>query len=514
MVQNIVKCNNLLKYLVIALLMNLWLASSVFAENIPSNQIPLTKGAATPEESSNLQLVPIKPESYKYSFADIVEPLIPAVVNVYTVQYSQKSEDFHKKSFEYFPFDYLNELLERFNLPFNFDEMYSNPKSVPLGSGFIIDAAGFIVTNHHVVANADEIHVKLTDNREMLAKLVGSDQKTDLALLKIEAESPLPFVKFGDSGKARVGDWVIAIGNPFGRLGGTVTAGIISSKGRDIDSGIVDDFIQTDAAINNGNSGGPMFNIDGEVIGVNTVMFSPAGTNIGIGFAIPSNTTKSIINQLRQNGKINRGGLGVIIQEVTNEIAEGFGLKETSGALVVEVQKDGSGEKFGIKPGDVIIEFAGQPVKSSRRLQVMVAEATVDQEVKIVVVRDGKNHELNGKISQEEEPEAKRVIDKVSDKTSIVKNDITFSNLTDNLKQKFAIGNKANGVIVTNLAKDGKNYQFKIGDLVVACNQQPIVSIEQLNLLYENAQTMKKQNIILLVQRRGVSMFIALPVTN
>ncbi|MCC8416732.1 MAG: S1C family serine protease [Rickettsia endosymbiont of Gnoriste bilineata] len=149
--------------------MNLWLASSVFAENIPSNQIPLTKGAATPEESSNLQLVPIKPESYKYSFADIVEPLIPAVVNVYTVQYSQKSEDFHKKSFEYFPFDYLNELLERFNLPFNFDEMYSHPKSVPLGSGFIIDAAGFIVTNHHVVANADEIHVKLTDNREMLA---------------------------------------------------------------------------------------------------------------------------------------------------------------------------------------------------------------------------------------------------------------------------------------------------------------------------------------------------------
>ncbi|WP_250310737.1 Do family serine endopeptidase [Rickettsia endosymbiont of Oedothorax gibbosus] len=520
MVQNIVKCNNLLKYLVIALLMNLWLASSVFAENIPSNQIPLTKGAATPEESSNLQLVPIKPESYKYSFADIVEPLIPAVVNVYTVQYSQKSEDFHKKSSEYFPFDYLNELLERFNLPFNFDEMYSNPKSVPLGSGFIIDAAGFIVTNHHVVANADEIHVKLTDNREMLAKLVGSDQKTDLALLKIEAESPLPFVKFGDSGKARVGDWVIAIGNPFGRLGGTVTAGIISSKGRDIDSGIVDDFIQTDAAINNGNSGGPMFNIDGEVIGVNTVMFSPSGTNIGIGFAIPSNTTKSIINQLRQNGKINRGGLGVIIQEVTNEIAEGFGLKETSGALVVEVQKDGSGEKFGIKPGDVIIEFAGQPVKSSRRLQVMVAETAVEQEVKIVVVRDGKNHELSGKIKEEDiESEKLGDNDKASDKaydnkTSVVKNNITFSNLTDNLKRKFTIGSKANGIIVTDIVNNGKNYKFKVGDLVIACNQQPIISVEQLNLLYENARTMKKQNIILLVQRRGVSMFIALPVTN
>lgn len=311
MVQNIIKRDNLLKYLVIALLMSLWLASSVFAKNIPLNQISLAKDSATPEESSKLQSAPIKiSESHKYSFADIVEPLIPAVVNVYTVQYNQKSEDSHKKSFESFPFDHLNEFLNHFNLPFNFDEMYSNPKSVPLGSGFIIDPAGFIVTNHHVVANADEIYVKLTDNRELLAKLVGSDQKTDLALLKIEVESPLPFVKFGDSGKARVGDWVIAIGNPFGRLGGIVTAGIISSKGRNIDGGIVDDFIQTDAAINNGNSGEPMFNINGEVIGVNTVMFSPSGTNIGIGFAIPSNTTKAIINQLRHNGKINRGGLG------------------------------------------------------------------------------------------------------------------------------------------------------------------------------------------------------------
>ncbi|BFD45835.1 MAG: Do family serine endopeptidase [Rickettsia endosymbiont of Sergentomyia squamirostris] len=515
MVQNICKFNNLLRYLIVTFLMTMWLASSIFAENIQPSKI-------TPEESNNLQSVPIKiPESHNYSFADIVEPLIPAVVNVYTVQYNQKLEDSHKKSFERFPFDHFNELLERFNLPFDFDEMYSNPKSVPLGSGFIIDPTGFIVTNHHVVANADEIHIKLTDNRELSAKLVGSDKKTDLALLKIEIETPLPFVKFGDSSKARVGDQVIAIGNPFGRLGGTVTAGIISSKGRDIDNtnGIVDDFIQTDAAINNGNSGGPMFNINGEVIGVNTAIFSPSGTSIGIGFAIPSNTAKSIIDQLRQNGKINRGRLGVVIQEVTNEIAEGFELKEASGALVVEVQKDGPADKFGIKSGDVIIEFAEQPVKNSRRLQIMVAETTVDQEVKIIVVRNGKNQELSGKISSEEDIEPKKVNDKVSDKTSdnkfsVVKNNVTFSNLTDNLKRKFAIKSKVEGIIVTDIAKDGKNYGFKIGDLVIASNQQPIASIDQLNVLYDNAQSIKKQNIILLVQRRGVSMFIALPVSK
>jgi len=464
-------------------------------------------------------LTPITPplnKNYNYSFADIVEPLIPAVVNIYTVQYSKKPTQLKKNPFgERFPFDHLNELLEQFNIPFNLDELYSNPKSFPLGSGFLIDAGGYIVTNHHVISNADEIHVKLTDNTELSAKIIGVDKKTDLALLKIEPPHPLPFVQFGDSNKARVGDWVIAIGNPFGRLGGTVTAGIISSKGRDIEldsSGLVDDFIQTDAAIHSGNSGGPMFNVSGEVIGVNTAIFSPSGTNIGIGFAIPANKVKTIVEQLKKDGKISRGRLGVVIQEVTNEIAEGLGLKDNFGALVTEVQKNGPGDKAGLKAGDIIVEFAGQAVKNSRRLQVLVAEALVNQEVKIVVIREGKRQELSSNIKDEEVAEKDFTETKIDDKNSITKNNISFSNLTDELRQKYSIKPEVNGIIVINIIKDQKSYGFKLGDIIVSANQQPIKDIEQLNTLYEKAKQAKKQNIVLLVQRRNTNVFIPLPI--
>lgn len=472
------------------------------------------------EEYIPLQSSPIKaplPGNCGCSFANMVETAIPAVVNIYTVQYAVKVDNNAKKSFDSFPFEQFSELLEHFNLPFDFDEIYTNPKSVPLGSGFIIDPAGFIVTNHHVIANADEFHVKLSDDRELVAKLVGADKKTDLALLKIESDSPLPFVKFGDSSKVRVGDSVVAIGNPFGRLGGTVTAGIISSKGRDIDgtSGLVDDFLQTDAAINSGNSGGPMFNVDGEVIGVNTAILAPTGFNIGIGFAIPSNTAKTIIEKLRVNGKISRGRLGVVIQEVTAEIAEGFGLKDAYGALVVEVQKNGPADKFGIKPRDVIIEFDGKKVINSRKLQVMIADTSLDKDIKITVVRDGKDLELTGRVADEETESHHSSKDIVPDsKNSIVKNNITFSNLTNELRKKFMIKHQGKGVVVTALKKDEKHSGFKVGDLVIDSNQQPIESVEQLNDLYEKAKSKSKQNIILLVQRRGISLFIPLPITD
>lgn len=475
-------------------------------------------------ETSNIEKSAIEiSERTRYnSFADIVEPLIPAVVNIYTVQYSKKLENSQKRSFENFPVDHFNDLLERFNLPFNFDEIYSNPKSIPLGSGFIIDPTGYIVTNQHVIENTDEVYIKLMDNRELQAKIVGSDKKTDLALLKIDTESSLSFVKFGDSSKARVGDWVLAIGNPFGKLGGSVTAGIISSKGRDIDdnTNVIADFIQTDAAINSGNSGGPMFDVSGQVIGVNTAIFSPSGVNIGIGFAIPSNTAKSVIDQLKKDGKINRGRFGVIIQEVTNEIAEGFDLKEVAGALVVEVKKDEAADKFGIKPGDIIVEFAGQPVKNSRKLQLMVAEIPVDQEIKIIVVRDGKDLELHGKINNGEAEIKKPVSEVKSEKkedssSSIIKSNITFYNLTEEIKQKFDIKGKVKGIIVTDVVQDGKNYGFKIGDLIIASNnQQPIESIEQLSSLYESAKNAKRPNIILLVKRPKGPLFVPLPITN
>lgn len=479
-------------------------------------------------ESKPAPLAPL-PEQVKAqlatSFADIVEPLIPAVVNIYTVKYNKHSHPQKTPFPEGFPFDHFSDFFEQFNLPFNFDEMYSNPKAISLGSGFIIESSGFVVTNCHVVSNADEIYVKLIDNTELPAKLMGSDKRSDLALLKIESPKPLPFVKFGDSSKARIGDWVIAIGNPFG-LGGTVTTGIISSKGRDIDinsMGIVDDFIQTDAAINSGNSGGPMFNIHGEVIGVNTAIFSPSGTSIGIGFSIPSNTAKVIVEQLEKTGKISRGRLDVTIQEITPEIAEGLALKEPVGALVVEVMPSGAGDKAGIKSGDVIIEFSGQVVKNPRKLQILVAETPVDKEVKIVVVRNGKNTELSGKITEtidKDNSPAKAFTEKDQNKLSnesIRKNNITFTNLTDEIRRKYGIEQDILGLVITDIAKNKEDKELKtphlkVGDIVTAINQQPVTNIEKLDKIYQEAKATKKQNIVLLVKRRNASIFIALPV--
>ena len=488
----------------IFLLLNCCFVLSVFAEeNIPSTNS--------------------KVHAEKYpSFADILVPLMPAVVNIYTVQYNKNMMKRVPRGGQLpdgFPFDQFNDFFDQFNSsPFGFEEMYSNPKAVSLGSGFIIDASGYIVTNFHVTSNADEIHVKLMDNTELPAKLIGSDQRTDLALLKVESKNSLPFVKFGDSSKSRVGDWVIAIGNPYG-LGGTVTTGIISSKGRDISAdngGIVDDFIQTDAAINNGNSGGPLFNMDGEVIGVNTAIFSPSGTNIGIGFSIPSSTVQNIIEQLRNNGKISRGRLDVTIQEINEELADGLGLKEASGVLIVDVITGGAGDKGGIKAGDVIIEFSGQLVKNSRKLQVLVAETPVDQEVRIVVVRNGKNKELICKIVENDRLTNKAAVTAKAaaalDKNSIEKSGITFSNLTDDLRKKAGVKESQNGIIVTNINIDQKNNGLKIGDLILAVNQQYITSTDQLAKLYEEAKLANKKNIVLLVKRRNINLFVALAV--
>ncbi|MFY9590160.1 Do family serine endopeptidase [Rickettsia endosymbiont of Halotydeus destructor] len=486
------------------------------------NSNPATSGES---EFAEINSVPLKiNESARYSFADIVEPLIPAVVNISTIEYiDKKSESLDKENLrDKNPLDWINGFLERLNIPLNLEEIDSTPKSVPLGSGFIIDPSGLIVTNYHVITNVNKITVKLADNTELSAKLIGSDTKTDLALLKVEFPDPLPFVKFGDSNKARVGDWILAIGNPFGNLGGTVTTGIISSKGRDIDidtDNIVDNFIQTDAAINNGNSGGPMFNLEQEVIGVNTAIFSPLGTNIGIGFAIPSNTAKPIIERLKKDGKINRGRLGVVIQDLTDEIAAGLELTDTNGVIVAKVQEDGPGDKAGIKPGDVIIEFAGQAIKNTRKLRVIVAETPIDQEVKIKVIRGGKILELTGKVTIDIEEikkekkvtnDEKAIEKEVENNSSIIRNNVTFSNLTDKLKEKFAIPKDKSGVIITDINEEQQEIDLKVGDLILSVNQQNIIDINELKKLYEDAKNAKKSSILLLVERASTSMFIPL----
>jgi len=310
------------------------------------------------------------------SFADLAKELLPTVVNIST---KQNNEDRPGGSFE--------EFFEDFG-------QGRPPQASALGSGFIIDTDGYVVTNAHVVAGADEIIVRLSDDTQLVANLIGSDERTDLALLKVENDRPLPAAQWGDSDGARIGDWVMAIGNPFG-LGGTVTAGIVSARSRDIRSGPYDDFIQTDAAINRGNSGGPLFNMDGQVIGVNSAIFSPSGGSVGIGFAIPSQMARNVINQLRKHGEVRRGWLGVRIQRVTPELAEGLRLGEARGALVASVTPEGPAQKAGIQQGDVILEFNDREVPESNKLPRMVAETPIGSEVPVTLWRKGEEVTVN-----------------------------------------------------------------------------------------------------------------------
>jgi serine protease Do len=452
------------------------------------------------------------------SFADIVEPLIPTVVNIYTEQHIKIPKN-------NFPF---NEFLFReFEMPFFFDDIYSNPKATALGSGFIIDKDGYIVTNNHVVENADKISVKLHDGTELEAKLIGADKKTDLALLKVEAKTDLPFAIFGDDQQTRVGDWIIAIGNPFG-FNHTVTKGIVSSKARDIDlesEGIVNNYVQTDAPINRGNSGGPMFNLKGEVIGVNAQIYSTSGLNQGIGFAIPSHTVKKVVYQLKKFGKVNRGLLSIVIQSLTPEMAEGFDLKDQKGVLVTEVNLGGPGDKAGLKPGDIIIELNGKTVSSTRELQVLVAEAEINSTAKILVLRNGKPKELAAVIAldslergsherQNNEPLGCSVPKGLS-KSEIGLNDAFFANLSDVNIEKYNIDPKLKGVVVTYVGKSSSWRSYiKVGDVIVSVNQQDVTSTKELDKIYNEAKGIgkdKKKNIIFMIKRRNMNVFLALP---
>lgn len=451
-------------------------------------------------------------QSYPNGFADVVENLLPAVVNVYTSKHQKQNLPSTRRVFPK-GIPGFEDFFERFEAPFGLEDMYLTPKATSLGSGFIIDESGYIVTNHHVVESADEIFIKLGTNEELPAKLIGSDQRTDLALLKVETKTPLPFVKFGDSTKSRVGDWVIAIGNPFG-LGGTVTTGIISSKGRDISDGFVDDFIQTDTAINSGNSGGPMFNMEGQVIGVNTSIYSPSGTNIGIGFAIPSSTAESIIEQLKKHGKVTRGMLGIKIQDITPEIAEGLDLPTTSGVLVVDVDHGGVADKAGIKANDIIVEFNGIATKNSRKLQIAVSEAPIDTDAKIVALRNKDKKNLSCHITEYENKNniVKNDRQVTIPDGSIEKNGIIFSNITKDLANKFNIKDLGKGIIITGFSNNKSHfYNLLVGDMVMQINKIHVNSLDDLNRIYADAIKTKKKHIVFFVVRNNAQIVVALP---
>ena len=340
-------------------------------------------------------------------YADLIEQIMPSVVTVTTKVIRDADRVSGDRGFQR-DFGGMDEDMQRFMERFFGERGRPGPRgpmpfghgpAAGAGSGFIIDESGLVVTNHHVIQNADEVKVTLNDGRELDADVIGTDPDTDLAVLKVEATAALPVAKFADSDSVRVGDAVIAIGNPFG-LGGTVTAGIVSAKAREIGAGRYDDFLQIDAPINRGNSGGPTFNLDGEVIGVNTAIHSPTGGNVGIGFAIPANLTQKIVADLQDDGQVERGWLGVHIQGIDDDLAEGLGLDMADGALVARVTEDGPAAENGIEQGDVILNFDGKAIDTLRDLTRAVADTDPGTEAEVVVWRDGAEQTLSVEIAQ------------------------------------------------------------------------------------------------------------------
>lgn len=376
-----------------------------------------------------------------------------------------------------------------------------------LGSGVIISADGYVVTNNHVIEQADEVTVKLTDETEYKAKVIGTDSKNDLALLKIEPAKPLPFATLGDSDQLRVGEWVVAIGNPFG-LGGTVTAGIISARGRHIGQGPYDDFLQTDAAINPGNSGGPLFDMRGNVVGINTAIFTRSGGSNGIGFAIPSNTAKTIVAQIKEFGRPIRGWLGVKIQTVTPDMAEALSLEKGKGALVTEVIDNSPAARAGLKTGDLITQFNGRDIEKMVELPKFVAETAVGSTVKVVVLRDGKRVELKARIDELEEDgdEAKTAqpAEKSDYKATL---GMKLQNLTDKLREQFGVDSAVKGVFVTEIAEDSAAARAGIlqGDVIVRVNRTAATSAAD---AAEAIQADKGSAVLLLINRRGNNTFV------
>ncbi|BCX17702.1 MAG: serine protease [Geminicoccaceae bacterium] len=468
-----------------------------------------------------LLFVPLAPAAATSSgppgFADLVAKVAPAVVNIATRKVATRAEGPSLPQvppgspFEEFFKEFFNREREQ-------QQQQQQRRSFSLGSGFIIDPEGYVVTNNHVIADADEISVVFQDDKEVPAKVVGRDTKTDLALLKIEGDKPFPFVEWADSDQVRVGDWMLAIGNPFG-LGSTVTAGIISARGRDIRSGPYDDYIQVDAAINRGNSGGPSFTMDGKVFGVNTAIFSPSGGNIGIGFAIPSNLARPVIESLKRTGRVARGWLGVRIQTVTEEIAESIGLKEVAGALVASVTPGGPAAASAIEPGDVVLEFDGKKIDKMRSLPRIVAETPVGREVDVVIWRKGERKTVRVKLG--ELPDDEQVAELGKPQTApapqpgaaarIGEFGLRVSPITPELKEKFQLPEKARGVVVTEVDPDGPAAQEGIrpGDLIVEVMQEEIKTPNELVAKLDAAKRAGRKAALLLVERQGDVRFVA-----
>jgi serine protease Do len=438
------------------------------------------------------------------SVADTVEKVVDAVVNISTSQ----TIDAGAKGLQMPqvpPGSPFEEFFEEF---FKRRGESNTPRRVSsLGSGFVIDPSGIVVTNNHVIADADEIFANFPDGSKLKAEIIGRDTKTDIAVLRVKPEKPLKAVKFGDSDKMRVGDWVMAIGNPFG-LGGSVTVGVVSARNRDINSGPYDSYIQTDAAINRGNSGGPLFNMDGEVVGINTAIISPSGGSIGIGFAIPARNVASVVDQLRQFGETRRGWIGVRIQGIDDQIAESLGLGKPRGALIAGVNDNGPAAKGGMLPGDVIVKFDGREVKDVRDLPRIVAETGVGKTVDVVVVRKGKEQTLAltlGRLEDSEKPQPASVKSSAPEEKGQVKRllGLGLSTVTDDLRKRYKIKEGLKGVVVT--AIDGNSPAadrgLQAGDVITEISQELVTTPNDVQKRLDALKKEGKKSALLLVVR-------------
>ena len=463
-------------------------------------------------------------QAQSISWASVVKADKPAVVTIITSSKPEPavaSREFQQGT----PFD---EFFQQFFNERGFPGQVPGQRGMPaprhrsggLGSGFVISADGMIVTNNHVVDGADEIKVVLDDGTELAGTLVGRDAKTDLAVVKINADKPMTAVSWGDSDKAAAGDPVLAIGNPFG-IGTTVTAGIVSARGRDLHSGPYDDFIQVDAAINHGNSGGPLLNANGEVIGVNSAIYSPNGGNVGVGFAIPSDQAREIVARLIEHGSIEHGFIGIQIQPVTKDVAEAIGLSKEEGALVADVTADSPAEKAGLKPGDVVTAFGGKDIKYPKALSRAVADLSPGTDSQISVWRNGKQKDLDIKVgnpdlgktasadSNNDQPELS------SGETMVPDLGLKLADLTPDQRQQMDVPEETRGALITDVTGDKANEEgLKDGDIILSVNQTPIDGAQDAARQIAMAKKAGRNSVLLLVEHGNAQAFVALPFAN
>ena len=441
------------------------------------------------------------------SFAELAQKISPAVVNITTSAMIAAPTDGMPMVPEGSPFQ---DFFDDFGGP----GQGGPQRSEALGSGFVVSEDGYIVTNNHVIEGADEITIEFFGGEKLKAKLVGTDPKTDIALLKVESDKPLPFVTFGNSDLMRVGDWVMAMGNPLGQ-GFSVSAGIVSARGRQL-QGTYDDFIQTDAAINRGNSGGPLFNMDGQVVGVNTAILSPNGGSIGIGFSMASNVVGKVVDQLKQFGETRRGWLGVRIQDVTPDVAEAMGLADAKGALVTDVP-DGPAKDAGIQSGDVITRFGTNDVSSAGDLTRRVADAPIGEAVPVIVLREGRTETLAVTLGRREDAEAKTMPASAPAPEAPKEMEtlgLTLAPLDDDMRSRLGLDPSAEGLMIMKVDQASEAYTKGLveGDLITEAGQQKIVRLQDLEDRIKEAKDAGRKSILLLVRRGGDPRFVALSI--